>query len=70
MKDSLLKDWLNAVVDAQTEWNTLTPEEQSYEKGEDPADEYWGFFSLWRRMIIDECYNKAFPPDRPVRAKR
>jgi len=70
MNKDLLKDWLNAVVDAQTEWKTLTPLEQSYETGLDPADEYWGFFTEWRQMIIDECYNQAFMPKRRTRKKK
>ncbi len=61
MSEEELSYWFMAIVDAQTEWETLTPEEQSYEKGEDPPDEYWGFFSEWRHMIQDECFNAAFP---------
>lgn len=43
--------WLNAVISAQTEWDTLTSEEQSWERGRDPADEYWGFFTEWRETL-------------------
>ncbi len=51
MDIKLITEWLNAVVDAQTEWETLTPEEQALETGEDPADEYWGFFTEWRETL-------------------
>lgn len=50
--------WLTAVVDAQTEWDTLSPEEKALETGADPADEYWGFFSEWRHSITDEHWKR------------
>jgi hypothetical protein len=63
MNEQELSDWLNAVVDAQTEYETIPIEDRCEEPGVDGPDEYWGFFSEWRRMIQDECYNLAFPPE-------
>lgn len=58
MTEEWWADWMTAVVDAQTEWETLTPEEQALETGEDPADEYWGFFTLWRESLAGAYWDE------------
>lgn len=55
--------WLNAVLDAQTEYSTIPVEDRCEEPGLDGPDEYWGFFSEWRHMIIDVTYNLSFPEE-------
>lgn len=56
-----LSYWFMAIVDAQTEYETIPAEDRLEEPGVDGPDEYWGFFSEWRNMIRDECFNAAFP---------
>lgn len=51
-----LTEWLNAVVDAQTEYETIPPEDREEEPGVDGADEYWGFFRFWRDDLTEAAW--------------
>lgn len=51
-----LTEWLNAVVDAQMEYQTIPEEDRLEEPGIDGADEYWGFFTEWRDELKDAAW--------------
>ena len=42
-----ITEWLNAVLDAQTEWPLLSPVDMAL----DTADNYWGWFTEWRETL-------------------
>lgn len=48
--------WLNAVVDAQTEYETIPLEDRTPEPGVDGPDEYWGFFRVWRDDLTEAAW--------------
>ena len=43
-----ITEWLNAVVDAQTEYYKLSPVEMALFSS---ADEYWGELTEWRETL-------------------